>query len=158
MNVRNGLDYALNLVLIGVVVYLIISGNHMMYVGLVKSWFSDGAPRQEIDWYSAYSVARIDAKQQEKHMVILATAPDWCPPCKAMEQTTLLNVSLAKRLNRRFIAVRMLDTNSEVQRFQVDSFPTLFLLSPDGEVLKKRTGFVSAAGFHSLLDAVEQHQ
>lgn len=157
MKANKILDTAINIIFVLVLAYLFISGKHMLYVGIVKSWFTKVPSEQQIQWYTTYTVARIDAAEENKPMAVLITAPGWCAPCKAMEQTTLQNEKLTQLLNSSFIPVRILDTSTELSSFDANSFPTLILLSPEGGELKRKKGFIGVPEFISLLHSVKKN-
>jgi thioredoxin 1 len=155
MKFKKIVDNAVNVVLVILIGYIILSGKYMLYVGIVKSWFIESAPEQKIEWYETYQVARFDAREKDKNIAVLITAPDWCAPCKAMEQTTLQSKKLAEVLNTHFIPVKILDGSTEISQFEVESYPTFIIISQQGEIVAKKKGYL---GVNELISLLNEHQ
>lgn len=91
----------------------------------------------------------------------------WCGPCRRMERTTFADPAIAARLNGFALARLSLDAYDDfvavgdyrlseagwAARLGADATPTLILLSPDGAILGRQTGFLPADGLAPILDA-----
>ena len=88
---------------------------------------------------------------------------DWCGPCQEMKREVFSDPDHAERLNRMFVAVRVLDRSREEgenppevaqleSRFRVAAFPTLGVVRPGGAPLAL-TGFRGAAATMQWLAA-----
>ncbi len=86
--------------------------------------------------------ATAEALRARKPLLYDFTA-DWCAPCQSMQREVFADRAAAERIERMFVPVRVLDRRREQgrnpaevdslqQRFGVNSFPTLVIVSPDG--------------------------
>lgn len=107
------------------------------------------AAAAEIDWNSTYSQGLERAKEENKNLFILITAPTWCGPCKWMEANTFKDEEVISLINREFIAVRVLDMvngkrNPDLKLFDFSGFPAVFVYNQEGEPLTSSVGAVDA--------------
>jgi len=99
--------------------------------------------------------------QAEGKPVLLLSAASWCPPCQLMKREVFADPDAARQIADRFVPVRFLDgQTSEAQRMTqqqlgVTGYPTLIVLSPDGERLGAMSGY-SRGGGDRLLDWLAQ--
>lgn len=74
----------------------------------------------------------------------------WCGPCKNMDKYTFTNPELAKYIKENYYAFKvdgesiMGDGIEVAQKYEVRFYPTILLMSPEGNVLKRLNGFQSA--------------
>lgn len=74
----------------------------------------------------------------------------WCGPCKNMEKFTFTNKELAQYMKDNYFAMKvdaesLMDDGADLaQKYDIRFFPTLIIVSPKGEVLKRLSGFQSA--------------
>ncbi len=77
---------------------------------------------------------------------------DWCTPCHMLDRDVFNSDADARRINARYIPVRLTDRRNEdgenlpavqalVDKHKVFAFPTLVLVSPDGQELGKKNGY-----------------
>lgn len=107
------------------------------------------AAADEINWHSTYKQALEQAKEENKNLFILITAPTWCGPCKWMEANTFKDEEVISFINREFIPVRVVDTvngkrNPDLKLFDFSGFPTVFVFNREGEPLTSSVGAVDA--------------
>lgn len=96
---------------------------------------------------------------------------DWCHWCKVMDEKTFQDSTVARKLQQRFVTVRINAespsdtvnfqgqrfTNIELtQAFRVTGFPSLAFISPEKEVITVIPGYVPAEPFGYLLDYIDQ--
>lgn len=129
------------------------------------------APALELPWTED---GRFELAAQRPHVVVLTFWATWCPACRAEAPTlsrvhariaphgdSVVGVSAdrgalepiaarARQLGMRYpIAVA---TRADLDRFQVDRLPTIYVIDGAGRV---RETFVGAVGEARLLEAVE---
>jgi thiol:disulfide interchange protein len=87
----------------------------------------------------------------------------WCAPCRMLEHEVFMNPDFASRINARFIAVRVIDTQREegrnapevqalMERYGVRVFPTLIVAAPDGSVQDRVLGYPGLDKMAVLID------
>lgn len=97
-----------------------------------------------------------------KGLVLYEFRADWCEPCKRMETTVLANKQIANMIATSFVPVSVTDRMreegknskrvSELQKkYHIFAFPTLVVVTPDGEAAATLVGGASALStFHFL--------
>lgn len=110
---------------------------------------------EPIPWQTDLKQAAREAARAKKPMLVRVTA-GWCRPCKKMKATTFKNASVAARINGCFVPVSVdYETNPQfVKAVKVDSLPTTLIISPDLKVIKRITGFHTAAQLKAQLDGL----
>jgi thioredoxin-related protein len=100
--------------------------------------------------------------------ILVYVDASWCGPCVRMERETFADPSIAARLDgfaRARLGLNAYDAPVRVGGYRMSeadwaarlgatSTPTLILLSSDGAVLARHTGFLPPDGLAPLLDAV----
>ena len=111
---------------------------------VATGWYeSRNAPRtvELVEW-QPIEAATDKARASGKPILYDFTA-DWCPPCHAMAREVFADRKSASTINSMFVPVRVLDRQREdgrnapdvaalQQRYQVEAFPTLVVVSPGG--------------------------
>lgn len=107
------------------------------------------------------------AARQTGRPVLVYVRAAWCGPCRRLERTALADASVRARLAR-FHLVR-LDLDGErrhragpyrrseaewAARLGAETTPTLVFVAPDGAVLGRRAGLLTAPDLTAVLDAV----
>lgn len=78
--------------------------------------------------------------------ILMKFSASWCGPCIRMKSETFTDRELAGMINTHFIPVEV-DTDENprlVRQLRIDSVPTTLVISPQGEIVDRRTGFQSA--------------
>ena len=104
-----------------------------------------------IAWQS-YEKALQRAEEASKP-VVLVFETAWCGYCQKMNRTTFKDAAVVERLNT--LPAAKINAEKEValaSRFGVAGYPTLVLLSPEGRVLARRSGYLSASDFLAWID------
>jgi len=113
------------------------------------------ASRDEILWHagdvdSAFAVARAEGKP-----VLLYWGADWCPPCSRLKATVFRRPEFVDR-TRLFVPVSLDGDEPGAQRlgeqFEVFGYPTVIVLSPDGEEITRIATFLEMEQYVRALD------
>ncbi|MEA2162955.1 MAG: hypothetical protein QOK37_1082 [Thermoanaerobaculia bacterium] len=89
----------------------------------------------------------------------------WCAPCRMLEHEVFMNPEFATRINSRYIAVKVIDTQREegrntpevqalMDRYGVHAFPTIVIAAPDGSALNRVVGYPGLDKMAVLVDSV----
>lgn len=87
----------------------------------------------------------------------------WCAPCRMLEHEIFMDPDFATRINARFIAVRVIDTQREegrnapgvqalMDRYAVTVFPTIVIAGADGSTLDRVIGYPGQDKMAVLID------
>ena len=102
------------------------------------------------------SVNQDKASSKEKSngkVVVIDFFATWCGPCKAMAPA--MEKMEKKYANKIEFRKSDVDQNNEMaQKYQIESIPTLVILSPDGDVLDKVVGMRSEENLDNIFSAL----
>ena len=119
-------------------------------------------------WTDNFTAAVGKAKADKKPILALFTGSDWCPPCQQLEKNILLQPSF-KDFAKEHLVTLFLDfprdaklddgvkkqNDTLAKKFSVEAYPTILILSADGEKeLWKEVGY-NALFFEKLQNAVK---
>lgn len=122
-------------------------------------------------WLTDFEKAIAQAKEQNKVVLVEFHGSDWCPPCiklndevlstdafKKMAESSLVLVNADFPRKSKLPEAQQAHNNELAQKYGVKYFPTVLLISPDGEVLDKMVGFPKGGldGFLSFIEAKVQ--
>ncbi len=111
----------------------------VVFLGLVL-WFARPTPTDRIAWHGTLAEARSAAAESGRPVFVKFTA-SWCGPCQTMDRQTFPDSRVGEALAA-FEAVKV-DGDEHpdlLQQYSVTAYPTLLVLSPSGEVLKRVEG------------------
>lgn len=104
-------------------------------------------------WSEDYESSMKLAKEENKPVLLLFTGSDWCPPCQYMERNVYTTEAFEDFADEHLVLVkadflRRTKQAPDVARqnsalageYGIEAFPTVFVLSPDGKILKKSVG------------------
>ena len=110
------------------------------------------APADGIHWEHDAQAAFAQAKASHRDLVIDMYA-DWCIECHHLDETTYLDPQVAAWSRSRIF----LKQNAEkegiplVERFQVDAYPTILFLDPNGNLVGRINGYLPGPQFLATL-------
>ncbi len=107
--------------------------------------FSSAVKADDIRWQTELKQAALQARTQEKAMLIQIGA-SWCGYCHKMDKETFQDQKVIKHVNSCFIPVRVdADKNPEfVEAIGVAGLPTTVIITPELKIVKKLSGYVAA--------------
>jgi len=107
------------------------------------------------EWVNDYKGALATAANENKKILLNFTSSDWRGWCKRLKNETFDQVAFREYAAKKLVLVEvdfhqaqspstavMMQNVSLQQQYQVKVFPTLVLLSPDGNVIKKQSGYI----------------
>jgi len=104
-------------------------------------------------WKTDFETALINAKEQNKHVLINFTGSDWCGWCIKLENEVFSQDAFKQFAESNLVLVETDFPNSKelpealraqnealLKKYNVSGFPTILILSPDNEIVAK-TGY-----------------
>jgi thioredoxin-related protein len=104
-------------------------------------------------WMTDIAAAQAQAKAENKPLLLDFTGSDWCPPCMALKSQVFSREEFIAFAKESLILVEVDFPRGKEQspelvahnealaaKYEIQFFPTIILISPDGEELG-RTGF-----------------
>ncbi|CAN5857955.1 hypothetical protein BH23PLA1_BH23PLA1_03200 [soil metagenome] len=128
---------------------------------VVSAWLTGvavaGASAAEIAWLGDYALARQQASQSGRPVVI-AVSSRGCGWCLELDRTTFRDPRVIQELNGQTIPLKI-DMNDPaysavVEALGVQGVPTLAVIAPDGRIVANRSGYLDAPQFLAWLRPV----
>jgi protein disulfide-isomerase len=95
------------------------------------------------------------ARSANKPILLEFTGSDWCPPCKMMQKEVFSTDAFKKFADSDILFVKLdfpksreqadevkTRNRSLAEKYNIEGFPTLVVLSPQGEELSRQVGFM----------------
>src|SRR5271170_3695118 len=111
------------------------------------------------DWTTDYKAALVQAKAQNKLVLLDFTGSDWCGYCKLLDKEVFTKDAFKDFADKNYILVTVDFPNQKQlpddvksqndalgKQFKVDGYPTLIVLDPDGKELGRETGYDPGSG------------
>ena len=127
-------------------------------------------PAFSIGWGDDYKAALATAATENKRVLLDFTGSDWCGWCIRMRETTFDHPAFKEFANKNLVLVEIdfpqgktlrpevKKQNAALQeQYQVQGFPTLVLLDPQGKVIKQQSGYIPGgpAGFINWVNSAK---
>ncbi|WP_162532375.1 thioredoxin family protein [Candidatus Scalindua japonica] len=106
------------------------------------------------NWKTDFEKASLDAKASDKYMLLDFSGSDWCGWCKRLEQEVFSQDAFKDFAEKNFVCVLVDFPRAKEQtkglkqqnqdladKYGIKGFPTIIILSPDGEPVAK-TGYL----------------
>lgn len=125
----------------------------------------------ELNWMTDLPQAQAKAKAEKKMVLMDFNGSDWCPPCKALRKDVFSSDAFADYAKKNLVVVDVDFPRGKIQteelkkanqklseKFKVQAFPTIVVLSDDGKELKKTEGYggESAKAFIAELEKLKK--
>lgn len=104
-------------------------------------------------WKTDFKAAAKIAQTKKLPMLLLFTGPDWCPHCVYLEKNVVSTAEFKKFATEKAVAVylefprykklsaALAKQNGELaEKYRIEGYPTLVVLSPDGKTLGEVSG------------------
>ena len=102
-------------------------------------------------WLQHPDAAFAQAAAEDRPLVIVFHA-DWCPVCQRMERTTFQDAEVVERLRSVVPLKADVDEQQDLaDRFGVTALPTTVVVTPAGETVTFKLGYLDAMQFLALL-------
>jgi protein disulfide-isomerase len=108
----------------------------------------------EGEWLTDLVKAKDKARAEKKMILLDFNGSDWCPPCKALRndvfsspqfvayaKTNLVLVDIDFPVQKKQTEELKRANQALAQKFSVEGYPTIVVLSSEGNELKKETGY-----------------
>ena len=142
----------------------------MIVCGLLL-WMYDMKPKpkersyatQSLSWLTDEKLAFSLAAQKGKPVFFESWA-DWCKPCKKMEVETFRDPNIQEKLRENYILLKidMTDSNEVtdgyMDKYAIDSLPTMILMDAEGKRRKYIKRFVNPEELSLILKDFEASQ
>lgn len=106
-------------------------------------------------WGDNYKAALATAAKENKKVLLDFTGSDWCGWCIRLKKETFDQPSFKEYADKNLILVEVdfpqgktlapeikKQNDTLQEQYQVQGFPTLVLLSPEGKLLKQQSGYI----------------
>jgi thioredoxin-related protein len=116
------------------------------------------------DWTTDYKAALVQAKAQNKLVLLDFTGSDWCGYCKLLEKEVLTHQSFKDFADAHFILVTVdfprrtaLPEDLQQQnlalknKFNVNGFPTLIVVNAKGKDRGRQVGYQPGSGANAVI-------
>ena len=107
---------------------------------------------ETVTWQQDVSKAQTLAAKNERPMLVFVTSAS-CGYCTKMKRDSLSNQNVVSLINGSFVPLK-LDAGRDdqmISRYRVDVYPTTIVVAPDGKVVDRIRGYVSARSFRDRL-------
>jgi thiol-disulfide isomerase/thioredoxin len=115
--------------------------------------FASGITFQKLSLEQALTKAKT-----EKKFVFIDVYATWCGPCKYLASNIFTDPTLGKYMDQHYVSIQLDGEQGDglglMYTHQLDAFPTMLFMTPDGALQKKIVGVVSAEEIQSKAQGV----
>jgi protein disulfide-isomerase len=110
----------------------------------------------DLNWLTDVPKAEIQAKAENKLVLLDFTGSDWCGWCIKLDNDTFSKSEFADYAKKNLVLVQLDYPNKKPQpdelkkanaalqkKYSIEGFPTLIVLKPDGTVVWKQVGYLA---------------
>lgn len=97
---------------------------------------------------------------ESERLIFVDAYTTWCGPCKRMAATSFKEAEVGEIYNERFINLKI-DCESQpegvdfARMYKVRAYPTVFIINPEGKVVKQSVGFMTADQLIAFTNSVD---
>jgi thioredoxin-related protein len=120
------------------------------------------------DWGTDYKAALAQAKAQNKLVLLHFTGSDWCPYCQVLDKEVIDQQGFKDFADKNYVGVTVDFPHDKAQteavkqqndalakQYNVDGFPTLVVITPDGKELGRQTGYDPGSGQDAVISKLK---
>ncbi len=111
-----------------------------------------------IEWHKSYEEALAEAKRTNRPVFVFMQRKE--PPCRwceLMKNTTLKDSEIEKKIEENFIPLMLTrEKRNYPKKLYSRYVPTIYVLSPDGKIVKKIVGYWDKKDFLSDLKDIDR--
>jgi protein disulfide-isomerase len=126
---------------------------------LVAALATQGAIAQGLEWTTDLASAQRTAAQTNR-LVLVHFGGTWCGPCQRMEAEVFAKTGLGYAVMPNFVPVKVDvpygETPELCRQLGVTGFPTDIIMTPQGAIIERSTGFKAAPEYLAMLNQAAQ--
>lgn len=116
---------------------------------------ANNQPAPKVSWLTDFEKSKTIAAETDRLILVNFTGSDWCPPCMQLKKDVFSTDDFATYASENLVLLELdfprqkqqpEDLKRQNQKlageFDVAGFPTLVLLNPDGEEVKRFVGYL----------------
>ncbi len=114
-----------------------------------------GSLRAEINFFHGPFATALEQARTERKAVMIDFITDWCRWCDTLDARTYSDASVAAYVNEHFVPIKIDAEKGEgvgiAKKYGVNAYPTIVVVTSDGEEVDRILGYVEASRFLATL-------